>query len=209
VLLKTGVVWILLAFALYGLVHSWLASLRVKNWVARRFGSHAAAAYRLAYNIFAVLSFLPVLALVVLLPDAPLYAFPSVLKLPARFVQGAAAAGLLLSVAQTGLVSFLGLDALLGKPAGAEKPHLVTTGLYRWVRHPIYFFALLFLWAQPQVSWNSFAFIIGSSLYLWIGSIFEERKLLAEFGQVYADYRDRTPALIPGLRWGKKRTPHS
>jgi methanethiol S-methyltransferase len=206
-MLQTGAVWILFGIGVFGLVHSWLASLGVKAWVARHLGHTAASAYRLFYNLFSGISFLPVMAAVAFLPDAPLYSFPGFLILAARFVQGAAAAGLLLAVLQTGGMSFLGLDGLLGRPVIASKPHLVTGGFYRWVRHPIYFFSLVFLWAAPVVSWNLLAFNIGSSLYFWIGSIFEERKLLAEFGQVYVHYRDRTPALIPGLMFGKRNNP--
>jgi methanethiol S-methyltransferase len=201
---QTGVVWILLAFGVFGLVHSWMASLGVKAWVASHLGHTAARMFRLFYNIFSGISFLPVMAAVAFLPDAPLYSFPGFLILAARFIQGAAAAGLLLAVLQTGGMSFLGLDGLLGRPVIASEPHLVTSGFYRWVRHPIYFFGLVFLWAAPIVGWNLLAFNIGSSLYFWIGSIYEERKLLVEFGQVYADYRDRTPAFLPGLMFGKR-----
>ena len=36
---------------------------------------------------------------------------------------------------------------------------------------------------------------------LIVGAIFEERKLLSEFGQAYIDYRKSTPMLVPGLGW--------
>ena len=35
------------------------------------------------------------------------------------------------------------------------------------------------------------------SLYLWFGSLLEERKLLACHGEAYARYRQRVPGLIP------------
>jgi len=37
-----------------------------------------------------------------------------------------------------------------------------------------------------------------------IGAYFEERKLLREFGEAYAIYKNTTPMLIPGLVFGKK-----
>jgi protein-S-isoprenylcysteine O-methyltransferase Ste14 len=38
-----------------------------------------------------------------------------------------------------------------------------------------------------------------------VGIIFEERKLLREFGKKYEEYRSVTPMLIPGLNfsWNK------
>jgi len=37
-----------------------------------------------------------------------------------------------------------------------------------------------------------------------IGTYFEERKLLREFGKAYADYKKSTPMLIPGMVFGRK-----
>jgi protein-S-isoprenylcysteine O-methyltransferase Ste14 len=47
---------------------------------------------------------------------------------------------------------------------------------------------------------NSFIVYLALTVYILIGIIFEERKLLREFGQEYADYRSVTPMLIPGRR---------
>lgn len=44
---------------------------------------------------------------------------------------------------------------------------------------------------------NRLALNIGLSLYLVIGALYEERKLVLEFGQAYQEYRERTPMLIP------------
>jgi protein-S-isoprenylcysteine O-methyltransferase Ste14 len=41
---------------------------------------------------------------------------------------------------------------------------------------------------------------IGLTVYILIGALFEERKLLREFGEAYAEYRRRTPMLIPWFR---------
>ncbi len=52
---------VLLAVLVYGLVHSFLASLWTKARARRWFGAVADRTYRLFYNVFAVVSFLPVL----------------------------------------------------------------------------------------------------------------------------------------------------
>jgi protein-S-isoprenylcysteine O-methyltransferase Ste14 len=49
------------------------------------------------------------------------------------------------------------------------------------------------------MSLNWLAFDLSASLYILIGIQFEERKLLAEFGENYTRYRKLTPLLIPGL----------
>jgi hypothetical protein len=67
---------ILLATWLYGLIHSSLASLFAKAKARQWLGPAADRWYRLAYNIFAALSLLPVLALIPALPDSLLYRIP-------------------------------------------------------------------------------------------------------------------------------------
>jgi len=76
-------------------------------------------------------------------------------------------------------------------------PKLYTGGAYGWVRHPLYFFSLIILWLIPAMTVNILAFNLGASLYFYIGSIFEERKLVAEFGDVYREHQRSVPMLIP------------
>ncbi len=190
---------ILAAMSLYGLVHSLLASLTVKAWMQRGLGKWAGRTYRLAYNLFAVVSLLPVLALPALLPDRRLYAIPFPWALLTLAVQGLAVVALLLGLLQTGLWSFLGLSQLNGSnPTGPSR--LVVRGLYRWVRHPLYSAGLVFIWLTPLMTTNLLAFNLGATVYLIVGALFEERKLMREFGQEYARYRAVTPMLVPWLK---------
>jgi protein-S-isoprenylcysteine O-methyltransferase Ste14 len=78
----------------------------------------------------------------------------------------------------------------------------MVSGLYQYVRHPLYTFSLLILWLSPNMSLNSFIVYAALTIYVLIGIIFEERKLIREFGQEYETYRNATPMLIPGLRFG-------
>ena len=186
---------LLLALALWGIVHSILASNFAKDMLG------GARFYRLGYNIFAAISFLPILYLMTVLPDGPAYQVPA----PWKFIMlgGQVFAALMLFIAflQTDSLSFVGLSQLFeGERSGA----LVTRGLYRIVRHPLYTFGLLFIWLSPTVSQNSLTVYIGATFYTLIGAYFEERKLLLEFGNAYAEYKQNTPMLIPGLMFGKK-----
>jgi methanethiol S-methyltransferase len=189
---------ILAAIAAYGGLHSWLASLQAKALARRGLGSAADRVYRLAYNFVAVISLLPVLILPVILADQTLYTIPVPWSLLTLLAQGLAALALLVGVLQTGLWSFIGLEQLLEAPA-SQSSTLVVGGLYRWVRHPLYTAGLVFIWLTPVMTWNVLALNIGLSLYLFIGALFEERKLLREFGQAYQNYQQRTPMFFPGL----------
>jgi protein-S-isoprenylcysteine O-methyltransferase Ste14 len=113
----------------------------------------------------------------------------------------AAVAALFAGLIQTDAWSFLGFRQLV-QPANANQPaRLVLKGFYRWVRHPLYTAGLVFIWLSPVMTVNVLAMNAGLTIYIAVGAVFEERKLLHEFGPVYAEYRKRTPMLIPGLVW--------
>jgi protein-S-isoprenylcysteine O-methyltransferase Ste14 len=191
--------WLVLSIALWGLVHSLIASFGFKDFLRRTLGDGFMKFYRLLYNIFAVVSIVPVLYLMVILPDRDLYHIPAPWSYLMLAGQGLSALLLLIAVLQTDVLSFVGLRQLVE----AEKPsRLVIGGLYRLVRHPLYTFSLLVLWFSPSVTVNSFIVYASFTLYILIGIFFEERKLLREFGEEYARYRTVTPMLIPGLKFG-------
>ena len=189
---------ILTILLLWGLVHSVLASHAFKAALTRALGQGFMRGYRFFYNVFALITFLPVLYLVGVLPDAPLYSVPAPISYALMLGQGLAAIMLVVGVLQTDTLSFVGLRQFFEE----EKPsQLVTRGLYRLVRHPLYTAGLLFLWLSPQVTVNSFTLYIGATIYILIGAYFEERKLLREFGAAYAEYKSKTPMLIPWLKF--------
>lgn len=194
---QSGFWWILIAGAVYGVIHSLTASLRLKQVAAQRFGDLGRSYFRLAFVALSLITILPYLALILLLPDVRIYIIPKPWVYLTISIQLLALVGLLFSFKGTNLLSFIGLDPLLTKTTPPINNIFVTGGLYKYSRHPIYFFSLVFLWFIPLMSWNILAFAIGVTLYTLIGSRFEEHKLVGEFGQAYIDYRKVTPWIIP------------
>ncbi len=193
---------VFLAVLVYGAVHSALASLAAKARARRWFGNLGERTYRLLYNLFAVLSLLPVLALTGLLPDRLLYSIPFPWVGITLVGQLLAVLALVVGLLQTGPASFFGIRQLLTPEQDRESaaPRLVVTGLYRWVRHPLYTAGLVFIWLVPRMTLNLLAFNLGATIYIILGAILEERKLQHEFGEAYARYRQTTPMLIPGIK---------
>ena len=72
-------------------------------------------------------------------------------------------------------------------------------GIYGWVRHPMLVGGLLFYVTQGPTL-NAFVFALLYSLYMVIGSYYEERRLVRIFGPDYIDYRNRVGAFVPRLR---------
>jgi len=68
---------------------------------------------------------------------------------------------------------------------------------YRFVRHPIQLGVLIGIWLTPTMSYGHLLFTLLFTLYIFIGLYFEERDMLAYFGDVYADYRRRVGMMFP------------
>jgi len=189
--------WFILAIVFWGFFHSFNASVGVKEFYRRTLGEGFMRLYRLAYNVFASLTFLPILVLLVLLPSEVLYRVPTPWSYLMVAGQAFFALCLFTAFVQFGILYFIGLKQLIEKPGERE---LVTTGLYGYVRHPFYTFFLLFFWLSPVMTANLLIVYLALTLYIHLGIYFEERKLLREFGGQYAKYRMITPMLVPGLK---------
>ncbi|MGO9162153.1 MAG: methyltransferase family protein [Streptosporangiaceae bacterium] len=80
------------------------------------------------------------------------------------------------------------------------EPELVTSGPYRFVRHPIYSGLLTAMLGTALVN-NLLGLIVVAALvaYFYYCGIVEERNLAATFPTAYPEYRSRTKMLIPFL----------
>jgi len=79
---------------------------------------------------------------------------------------------------------------------------LVTSGPYRFVRHPFYLSVALLIAAIALLSANGFLAVMGlvTLLLLAVRTPIEERKLLEKFGEPYRAYVARTGRFVPRLR---------
>lgn len=107
-----------------------------------------------------------------------------------------------------GALALRGFDSLGLKPirdrirgrtrADVRRPSVLTVrGPYRWVRHPLYFFVLVMIWSYPTLTVDRALFNVLWTVWIFTGSVFEERDLVAEFGDRYREYQRNVPMLIP------------
>ncbi len=88
-----------------------------------------------------------------------------------------------------------------------RKEHtLVTSGPYRWVRHPFYDCVLLLIAGSALVAANWFTAAAGAVLFMMmtIRCRIEEAKLIATFGNDYREYMAGTDRFLPRLSVASK-----
>ena len=182
---------------LYSLVHSLTATDQVKSLARGWLGLTARRWYRIAYNIWAGISFLPIIWLFVFLPDHPLYAIPMpwVMLTTAGQLIGAAIIGI--GILQTGTLDFLGIGQVLSPEKVNENPSLESTGLYSWVRHPLYTGGLLIIWLAPVMTFNLLTIFIVLTIYLFIGARLEEGRMVRVYNDTYRAYQAEVPMILP------------
>ena len=92
-----------------------------------------------------------------------------------------------------------GLRQVYARFSGVEaEPHAFGTPLlYKLVRHPLYLGFIIAFWATPAMTLGHLLFAAGSTGYIFIGMLLEERDLVAAFGETYLSYRARVSMIVP------------
>ncbi len=112
--------------------------------------------------------------------------------------------GMILSLAATSLL--FSVHQILGKSYSPkleikEKHNLVTTGPYRYVRHPMY--SAIFCWTLGLAliisNWTTIFLPLAFALYVILRLPKEEMMMIDKFGGEYKSYMNRTGRIIPNF----------
>lgn len=184
-------------WAVYGILHSVLASLSIKARAARLLGRYFYL-YRAFYSILSILLLVPLFALQWRMHSPILYKPGLMLEILAAMLAAAGAVGLLGS-----------LGKYIASPSGFRdlfmeglRPPLQVRGIHSRVRHPLYFFTFLLIWGiflyLPLLQLLIMNVVI--TAYTLIAIRFEEKKLIRLYGEEYENYRRKVPMILPRLK---------
>lgn len=192
----TALALLALLWLSYFLLHSWLASLRIKYWIANHYPA-VTPWYRLIFNGVAITLILPPAAYMWHLQGELLWQWQG---FSAWIAHGLAllALGLFFwSLRFYDSREFLGLRQVRMRIQQVEdQEHFQISPLHRFVRHPWYSIGLVLVWSQEMDPARLVSAVM-ISLYFLIGSRVEERKLTILHGEIYREYRKRVPGLMP------------
>ncbi len=185
-------------------LHSLMIDLAVTEAFRKRF-PNGFRYYRIFYNLFAVVSLLPVFIYSSSLKGEPIITWDG----PWRIIPVLLGTlSLLLFAAgarRYDFRQFIGLRQLKNEKVCSvlkDDCTLETGGILSVVRHPWYSGGLLVVWARPLDKAAILTNLVLSG-YFVVGTILEERKLIALFGQQYEDYQKGVSMLFPS-KWIKK-----
>ena len=91
-----------------------------------------------------------------------------------------------------------------------DNQHLVTTGTYKYIRHPLYTAGLFLFCSITLTSANWFLGFLGIGFQLFIMCLrtpLEEEMLIEHFGDEYRQYIKRTGAFFPKLLVNRRNIP--
>jgi protein-S-isoprenylcysteine O-methyltransferase Ste14 len=180
----------------YFAIHSLLASLSAKSWIATHFPT-ALPAYRLAFNFVAVALLIPPLWLALGNPGPKIWVWSGALAWLANAMALTAVALFIWSLRYYDSGEFFGIRQWKEREQRVEdQERLRISPLHRIVRHPWYSLGLVLIWTRDLDASLLLSNLLITA-YFVIGSRLEERKLIQYHGERYRLYRERVPALLP------------
>jgi protein-S-isoprenylcysteine O-methyltransferase Ste14 len=197
-----NVLILLILLGIWGFVHSLLASLKVKKFIQQQFGK-AIAFYRLFYNLFSLIT-LYLIWEYAPHPSTKIYRLNPPFDYLVLIPQFLSLIGIIWSFRYISLKEFLGLNQAerfinreFSENELDEKMTFRIEGPYKYTRHPIYFFSILFLVFRAEMDLFYLTVVIVFITYFYIGSVYEEKKLVEVFGDVYREYQKNVPRIFP------------
>ena len=187
--------WDVMLSLLFFAQHSWM----LRNGARARLAAVIPPVYQ--SGVYATASGLALLVVVLLWQPSTVRLFT--LAPPWRYVaHGLALAALALFI--WGFRSLRSFDPLGIRPLAnhlRSKPPepcpFAVRGAYRFVRHPLYLAIIVLFWSNPDLTADRLLFDGLWTAWIVVGTLLEERDLVAELGDAYRSYRRSVPMLIP------------
>lgn len=188
--------------ALFGYSHSLLASLNIKKFIRKQFGN-GIAFYRLFYNLLSLIT-LYLIWEYAPHPSTKIYKLNPPFDYLVLIPQLISLIGIVWCFRFINFREFAGLSQIerfLNKQYSDddldENLTFRIAGPYKYSRHPIYFFSIIFLLFRAEMDLFYLTVLICFIIYFYIGSVFEEKKLITIFGKEYEEYQKDVPRIFP------------
>jgi len=182
-------------------LHSFMISIPITNFLRSRLGN-TFRFYRLFFNLVSILPIIPVLAYSRSIESETLFPWEGIYTVFQVFIIVVSFYLFYSGGKHYDSLQFLGIRQIKKENSNkllSQSGKFDTKGILCVTRHPWYLGAILIIWAR-DLSYKTILVNIVLTAYLIIGTILEERKLIAEFGDQYRDYQKKVSMLFP-FKW--------
>jgi len=183
----------------YVALHSFLISVRFTNLMTRLLKDYYAF-YRLFYVLISLVLLIPLINYSGQIDDKVIITYESPLSIVRYIlVYGSLIMFFWAFFFNYDSLSFFGIRQIIHFRKEKKinpSEEIKKNGLLGIMRHPMYLALIIYLWSQTfrvvDIITNALL-----TIYVIIGTILEERKLVLEFGEAYTKYQKEVPMLIP------------
>lgn len=181
---------------IFGLQHSGISALRIKNYIIDRWGKEG---YARLFNTTSIVGIMvPFIAMNYW--NWLYFVIEPGLIQPLLFSSGVVliAIGLVVTMMASRVISV----STVADMRTDREADLVTGGIYSRTRHPLYLATILLLLGLAALYPfdRVIVFSIALCVYVIIGAYLEERKLIIHYGQKYLEYRKQAGFMLPRIR---------
>ncbi|MBP2626703.1 MAG: hypothetical protein H6Q68_1414 [Firmicutes bacterium] len=184
-------------------VHSGMISLTITNYLRDRLGRKYRF-YRLFYNVISLTTMIPIILYGANLTGQVLFRWDGFLLIVKLILVITALLLFILGAIKYDIVHFFGIRQIKygsSHSALSKTGAIDTSGILRITRHPWYLAAIIFIWTGYREMYVSTLIVnMILTVYIMIGTVLEERKLIIEHGDNYRDYIARVSMLFP-FKW--------
>ncbi|MBU1023136.1 hypothetical protein KKB99_02520 [bacterium] len=194
-----------LLWILWCIVHSATTSLSLTNFLKNKI-SDKFRFYRLFYNLLAIATLIPLVIYSISVEEPKILIWDGGFQFVRYVLAVLIFALFFFSLIAYDWLQFWGIRQIIQKSASralSSQKKIISTGILGFIRHPLYLMLLIAIWILDLDMTQIIRNVI-LTIYILIGTILEERKLIVEYGDEYRDYQSKVSMLFP-YKWIKSR----
>lgn len=199
--------WFCFVWIVWCGMHSILIDPLVVQYLKSSMGNKAVY-YRLMYNVLSMLTLAPLLVITRIDQGDVVFSWSGWTVVIRLLLFVSAMVCFLGGAKGYDLQNFLGLQQIREKRESlllGDAQSFSEAGIFGLIRHPWYVGSFLFVWSIFGTYYEkNFACVLILSCYLVLGTYLEERKILAEHGEMYRRYQERVSMFFP-IKWLLRR----
>jgi len=187
-------------WVLWCVIHSWLITPKVTAYF-RQVMQTSYRFYRIAYNLFSIVTFLLLILFKPFHNEAILFSWQGSWQIIRYAFLATSLLIFFYGAKNYDMFQFLGIRQLTSNshtPAISRTGELSFSGLLKFSRHPWYLAGIIFIWTlYSDFPLSRFISCAVLTIYFMVGTVLEERKLTAEYGDQYKKYQQQVSMLVP------------